>query len=259
MSNDLLEAYMKSRDKVRESLAKTYLDMAKVQHYKNNYVAVSIKKEYWTDEEGNTHSKIVEMTPVFNKLMLISEMRAFEVQQVDYKDRFTVFSAVDQSGLEGATPNSCRLTEEFNKLGDTTSKLKFLVKAGENEELTKEDINAFLELIPPKYKDYYNIVGIEIIKACSYIESEVKKRWRKEVSKGDIQEEVVAKIYDIFSIGKKYSKKDIKDKLKELYQKMGYEKTPKTTDLDLLFVMKDTKLKDSTGKWVNGLEILGKR
>ena len=254
-SDDLLEVYSGTKPELRKSLAEKYQRDAKVSHYKYDYVSVSVKKEYWTDDEGNTHSKIVDMTPVFNNLMMISDMRAFEVQQIDYKDRFTVFSAVDQSSIEGATVKSCELAEEFNNMGDSFLKLKFLVKIGEDETLKEEDINAFLELIPGKYKDYYTIVGTEIIKSCSCKEAEIKKEWRKIKSNGEIEEKVVAKIYKTFEVGKRYTNKDIKNKLKELYQEEGYQKTPKTTDLDLLFVMKPILTPDKK----HGLEILGKR
>jgi hypothetical protein len=191
---------------------------------------------------------------------MISDMRAFEVQQVDYKDRFTVFSAVHQSGIEGATIKSCELVEEFNHYGDTTSRLKMLVRISEDESLSDQDIMSFLEMIPPKYKDYYTVVGPKIIKACGCFECEVKKRWRKEISGEETDDKVFSRIGDLFKVGKKYSNQDVKKKLKDLYQELEYKKTAKTTDLDLVFIVKkDTKLKDSSGKWVNGLEILGKR
>jgi hypothetical protein len=115
-------------------------------------------------------------------------------------------------------------------------------------------------MIPPKYKDYYTVVGPKIIKACGCFECEVKKRWRKEISGDETDDKVFSRIGDLFKVGKKYSNQDVKKKLKDLYQELEYKKTAKTTDLDLVFIVKkDTKLKDSSGKWVNGLEILGKR
>ena len=203
--------------------------------------------------------EVKDLIPEFNELMMISDMRAFEVQQVDYADRFTVFSAVNQSGIEGATIKSCELVEEFNHYGNTNSRLKFLVEVSENKSLTKSDIAAFLEMIPPKYKDYYEIVGPDRIKASGCRESDIKKELMKNKTHGEADDKVFSRMGDMFKIGKKYSNQDIKEKLKVLYQELNYKKTAKATDLEILYVMKAIKLQDSTGKWVNGLEILGKR
>ena len=252
-TENLLASYAEDDPIRRKDLAENYLTVAKMCHYRDQYVSVRVIKNWETGE-------IKELIPEFNELMMISDMRAFEVQQVDYKDRFTVFSAVHQSGIEGATIKSCELVDEFNHFGDTTSKLKMLVRISEDKTLSGQDIEAFLEMIPPKYKDYYLIVGPDIIRACGCFESEVKKRWRKEIKGDDYNEQVISRMNDLFKVGKKYSNQDVKKMLKNLYQELDYKKTAKTTDLDLIFIIKkDTKLKDSAGKWVNGLEILGKR
>ena len=250
-TENLLASYTEVDPSRRKDLAENYLTVAKMCHYRNDYVSVRVEKDWET-------KKIISMTPEFNELMMISDMRAFEVQQVDYKDRFTVFSAVNQSGIEGATIKSCELVEEFNHYGDTTSRLKMLVQISEDKSLTSSDIGAFLEMIPPKYKDYYLIVGPDIIRACGCFECEVKKRWRKEVEGDDYNEQVISRMGDMFRIGHKYSKSGIKESLKKLYQELDYKKTAKATDLEVIYVTKAIKLQED-GKWVNGFEILGKR
>ena len=250
-TRNLLDLYSEADPEKRKDLAKNYLKVAKTYHYKDDYVSVTIVKDWTT-------GKVMDLIPEFNNLMMISDMRAFEVQQIDYKDRFTVFSAVDNSGIEGATPKSQELMEKFNHFGDTTSKLKMLVEISGDETLTKRDINSFLEMIPPKYKDYYTIVGPDIIRACGCFECEVKKRWRKEVKGDDYNEQVISRMGDLFRIGCKYSKSGIKESLKALYQELNYKKTAKATDLEIIYIMKAIKVQEG-GKWVNGFEILGKR
>ena len=250
-TEQLLNSHKEVSFENKKALANVYLDRVKVQHYRNDYISVRVIKDWETNE-------IKELIPEFNNLMMISDMRAFEVQQVDYKDRFTVFSAVDKNGIEGATIKSCEMVEEFNKIGDTTKRLKFLVDISEDNSLKKDDIIAFLELIPSKYKDYYYDVGPEIIKKCRCFESEVKKEWRRQKSNGKLEDQVVSRTYDLFKIGKKYSNKYIKDSLKNLYQELEYDQKAKATDLELLYIVKAIKVQED-GKWVNGLEILGKR
>ena len=124
---------------------------------------------------------------------------------------------------------------------------------------SKENLENFLELVPGKYKDYYTIVGPEIISACSYAESEIKKRWMETVSNSEIKDDVIAEIYRMFKVGQRYTKSDIKDSLNNLYQRLGYQKKAKATDLEVYYIMKYVKFQDSTNKWVNGFEIIGKR
>ena len=83
-------------------------------------MSVTVVKDWETD-------KIVDLIPKFNNLMLVSEKRAFDVQQVDYKDRFSVFSAIDKKGIDSVTERACELACEFNELGDSNKKLSMLV------------------------------------------------------------------------------------------------------------------------------------
>ena len=143
--------------------------------------------------------------------------------------------------------------EEFNKIKRVTDKLRFLIDYSKNT--TKDCFESFLELIPGKYKDYYQIVGPDIITACSYAESEIKKRWSDVVFNSEIQNTVISEIYKIFLVGHRYSKKSIKDTLNDLYQHLGYQKKAKATDLELYFRMKPVY---STADKQCGFELLEK-
>ena len=49
-------------------------------------------------------------------------------------------------------------------------------------------------------------------------------------------------IYFNFQVGDKYSMKELKEKVGEIYQKLGITKTPKATDLKKYFALKKTKV-----------------
>jgi hypothetical protein len=250
-TNSLLESYQEVAAKNKFNLAEKYLKDAKVSHYKDDYVAVSIVEKDWDTGE------ILWLEPKFNKLMQVSDMRAFEVQQIDYKDRFTVFSAVDQEGIEGATQKACEMAIEFNGVRDTSKKLRMLVELDTLDGVTRRDISSFLELIPPKFKEYYTIIGPDFIKQFSCNEAEIKKEWTKRMSNKTI--DVTSEIYKIFEVGKRYSKSGAKDSLKSLYEKLGYKKTAKATDLEEYFVLKGVKFDDGSGKFVHGFELLERK
>ena len=250
-TNQLLDTFNDAKEENKKTLAEKYLIDTKVSHYKNDYISVRIIKDWETNE-------VKDLIPEFNELMMISDMRAFEVQQVDYKDRFTVFSAVNQSGIEGATIKSCELVEKFNHFGDSTDRLRMLVEISNDSSLTTQDVYSFLGMIPSKYKDYYTIVGPDRIKANRYRELDIKRELMKNALGDGPDDKVISRIGDMFRVGHKYSKSGIKESLKKLYQELDYKKTAKATDLEVMYVMKAIKLQED-GKWVNGFEILGKR
>ena len=90
VSNNLLLSYDSSPTiSSKFDLAKTYQFVAKSANYKDNYVAVN--------KIINSQTGDVILKPVINKLVLVNEIRAFQIQQVDYKDRFSVFSSVNKN------------------------------------------------------------------------------------------------------------------------------------------------------------------
>jgi len=246
-SSILLSGYDKCDDEEKFEIAKKYQSDSKISHYRSDYVAV-------TRIINRTTGKVVKLQPVLNKLVLITEERAFELQQEDYADRFTVFSSIQAEGMDSIEDEVGQKVEEFGKIRSVMDKLRFLLNYSDIAKA--ENFDNFLELIPGKYKDYYKIVGPEIIKACGCDESKIKKKWQEKVSNSEINDNVVSEIYKIFIVGQRYSKVDIKNKLKILYEKMGYQKTAKATDLELYYIMKSVYI---TSEKKHGYELIGKR
>ena len=125
--------------------------------------------------------------------------------------------------------------------------------------ITEKDISSFLELIQPKYKEYYLVMGPKFIKQFSCKEAEIKREWAKLKSNDGVKDKIDQEIYRTFEVGKRYTKSGIKDTLNKLYEKLGYKKKAKSTDIDLYFEVKVVKFQDSAGKWVNGFELLEKK
>jgi len=232
-SESLLSSYIQVADENKWDLAEKYQRDSKVSHYRYDYVAV-------TRIINQKTGVVIKLNPVFNKLVLITEERAFELQQEDYADRFTVFSSTQLEGMNSIEDEVNQKIEEFNQVKRTNDKIKFLIEY--SEATSKENFDNFLELIPGKYKDYYRIVGPDIIKAKGCEEAKIKKAWRETISNGEIQDGVVNEIYKTFEVGKRYSKKSIKDTLNDLYQRLGYQKKAKATDLELYYLMKPVYL-----------------
>jgi hypothetical protein len=244
-SENLLSVYLKSEGGEMHDLAENYQKVAKTFHYKDDYVAV------------NVHAG-KDLVPVFNNLMMVSEMRTFEVQQVDYKDRFTVFNALGERQVEGVGQEVEDSLKTFCSFKNSMDKLRYLVKVSE-KELTGENLTNFLGLIPEKFREYYLNMGPDRIKASGYREDKLRAEWTKQHQEElGASDELILDIANYFKLGQRFSKSGIKDKLKELYQKHGYQKTAKASDLQEYFWLKDVKFLED-GKWVNGFEIQKKR
>jgi hypothetical protein len=245
-SYSLLRSYDNADQIDKHNLAEAYQTLAAVHHYKDNYVAV------------NKHAG-KDLVPVFNKLMLVSEIRAFEIQQVDYAERFTVISNIETNELAGEINNNIKEeVKKFSKIKNTEDKFKFIV--GLEERLTKDEIDLFFNYINNyTYKDYYELLGFSGIKAHKYKEAEIKREAERIRSNSNIEDKIKDEIYRLFTVGYRYSKSDIKSTLKNAYERVGYQKTAKASDLEEYFIVKDTKLQNDTKKWVNGFEIIGKK
>jgi hypothetical protein len=244
-TNSLLNSYVTSEGK--HDLAEAYQKLAKTFHYKDNYVAVN-------EHMGK------DMIPVFNRLMQVSEIRAFEMQQTDYADRFTVINTIQSKGLTGEINKPiCELADKFKELNDVVSKLRFIVALGDckedGEELTKDELDLFFSYIPRKYKEYYDILGFDGIKACKCQESYVKRKLDSLSGNSHKEDQLKEEIYRLFKVGNRYTKADIKTTLKNLYERLGYQKTAKATDLESYYNMKSIL----TPEKKHGFELLGKK
>ena len=223
-------------------------------YHKVNYILL----DYLVQTYYNDICEVLEIQNKRNELEIIlrkyTERNQYNYLKEVYNFDLESFNKYQEYRLSKTLENKIKQkVEEFNEIKTVKDKLKLLVEY--SKTTTKENLENFLELIPGKYKDYYTIVGPEIISACSYAESEIKKRWRETISNGEIKDEVTAEIYKTFRVGQRYTKSDIKDTLNNLYQRMGYQKKAKSTDLELYYIMKPILTPEKKA----GFEIIGKR
>ena len=243
-SESLLRTYTNAEERDRHALAEKYERDAKSASYKYDYVAVNI-------HGGST------LQPVFNNLVLVSDIRAYEIQQIDYKDRFSVFCSItahinptDQIGKE--------LTEFFQIYDELTTfydKIRMLCTYNYS---SPDMIDLVLnQLGEDSVKSAYIGLGPEKLRALNYNTSYIKKELGIVTFS---KEELKAQIYFNFKVGDKISLSDIKDKLSLIYSSIGYKKSPKATDLLDYFDIKESKiyqdLEDGEKKRVKSYELL---
>ena len=231
-----------STEKRRQDLAEIYQQIAEILNYRDNYVAV------------NSYNS-ASLLPVMNDLALISEQRAYDVQQLDYKDRFSVFNSIENQfniELEREVNN---FLLQFNSLEDGFFyKMKYVCEnlPGKSIEIQTKIINE----LPKSYREFYTVIGPDRCRSLGY---------KYQLLKDSIDQinfdinTLNNTIYNNFQVGEKYSNVTIKTKLQDLYNQLGYKKTAKATDLEQWFELKAIKVKDSSGKRVNGFEIVKKK
>ncbi len=243
-TRDLLQSYDEtSTQSAKYTLTETFQRDTTCTNYKYNYVAV------------DKHISEEDIYPVFNKLVMISEKRAFEIQQVDYKDRFTVFNSLEQNNL--VSDKSSNKIHDF--LVDFLDKKLFREKMGMlcTAKLTSNELGIVLDQIPLTYKKYYETLGPARLRALSYDVTRIEKEYQAMLfDKDDLKKS----IYSNYQEGSKYLRNSIKEDLQKLYDSLNYTKKAKASDLEEYFETKICKIINSeTGKYENALELIKKK
>ena len=246
-TSDLLLAFNSTPDNAKLTLAKTYQENTQSYNYKNNYIAVN-------EHQGGT------LIPVLNNLVLVNEIRAFRIQQIDYKDRFTVFSTIHNTLSSDDIINQ-KVSEflgEYQKLGTFKAKLKMLCEYGFNDQV----IGVVLDQIGEhdNIKSYYISLGPERLKALGYNRYDIEKELGIVTFSYELLE---SSIYSEFKVGDKLTLSSIKDRLGYLYSNINYDATPKAKDLENYFEVKPIVMyerkENGSRKQIKGYELLRRK
>ena len=242
-TKDLLLGYDSAPDEAKHSIADTYLDNTKAYNYEKNYVAV------------NKHAGL-GLKPEINKLVLLAEERAFDIQQVDYADRFTVFNRLDEAfagGVEDINREVSEFLLKFDNEPNFDKKLQLLCVSN----LPDPILHNVLDSIHENFKTFYLFLGPERCRANGYHYSELKKELEIITYNTD---SIDSKVLSSFEVGKRYSFSSIKESLKDIYSLFGYKKSPKANDLEKWFEVKKVYFLDSNiNKKTNGFEIIKRK
>lgn len=199
--------------------------------------------------------------PVYNKFIELANERAWEVSQKEYQDQITVTKAFE--ALANTIPSELRTKDDiiideflegkFYSTGNFSKKMRayceFVDKYKEDTHIMGI-VNA--KITDPKFRSYYNLLGTEGCRANSFQESIIKSILMDNVNKDILSIE----IYNTFKPGTRMLKKDIKQMLGDIYNRINISTSPKAIDLGKWFEIKEIKILDNSNKWSNGFEIL---
>nr|UWG87080.1 MAG: U3 small nucleolar RNA-associated SSU processome protein 25 [Bacteriophage sp.] len=251
-TESLLRAYGEvSLDEDKYTLAKNYQILAKSQNYKDNYVAVN---KVINSQTGN-----VILKPVTNKLVLVNEIRAFQIQQVDYRDRFSVFSSIRSNLTKDDIIN--RDVTRFLCIYDTLTTMLEKFKMLCEYPVSKEVIQIVLDQIADsdEIKSYYLLLGPDRLKKLHYNITNI----RRELGIVTFSPELLNNtIHQNFNPGEKYTLANLKAKLRDLYSSISYTAVPKANDILEYFEVKEvqnTMLVDGVKKRIRSYELLKRK
>lgn len=239
-TESLLRSYNNALSMDKHDLAETYQKVTKSYNYRDDFVAV------------NTHDGS-DLVPVFNKLVMLSEKRAFDIQQLDYKDRFSVFNSIFNQGYE-LDPSMIIVNDFLDKFKSYpyfTDKMRLLCEFDCEDERI---LSIILSQIPIDYGNYYILLGPDKIKALCYKKGELDKicQKMKESSSDNLKNIIITN----FSLSERVTKSDAKTRLQIAFKENNIITSPKATLILDYFEVKKTKVKNSEGKFVDGYELL---
>ena len=241
-TEELISIYKKGSEEEKLTLAETYKNMARLMNYKDNYVAVNNSNSY--------------LKPVFNNLVMVNEIRAFNIQQIDYENRFAVFSTIHNRLTKDDVIN--REVDQFLNIFKQQitffRKMQLLCESG----LSNDAINIILDQLgeDSSIKSYYLTLGPQRLRALSYNKTFIEKEL------GIImfsQELLYDSIYSEFKEGNKLPLTLIKLRLENIYSSISYQSTPKATDICNYFEVKECLIPveiEGKKKRVRGYELL---
>ena len=206
--------------------------------YKENNYKINSNK-YIIKDDVVIKTNTSDLDILFYKLLL----KNFP-EDIDIKDAFPDISIE----LEKEVQNF--LDTKFYSTGIFEKKMKMYCEFMDLHQGNKEISDMiYYKIKDPRYRNFYNFYGTKGCRAASYKEKSLKLGMI-DVSKID---ELSSVVYKKFQVNSRYTLKEIKSTLQDIYRDLGITSKPKATDLDKYFSLTRTKFSDpKTKKRIEG-------
>ena len=220
------------------------------------------KKKYINPVLHNLKVNMIEyITVQENLLNKIKSLRHESAINNYFK---TNYPDVDFNTPEIISKEVQKILQEFENQQYFTGKMKYLYSLNMDEDIAKQVLN---NIYDTHYSKYYWTIPAGRAGTLHYQKGELEKEYQAIMhpeliptkDKEDLEKKEKAKsiIISSFLPENKYLKSDIKETLRKIYEDLGYNKTPKASDLEEYFELHPCQIKNKeTGKKDNGFEIL---
>lgn len=168
-------------------------------------------------------------------------------------------STSSYSDSEEVNREVIKFMNEYSKLTTIFDRLKFICESQVSEEVLEVFLNQLSD--SDDVKSYYQLLGKDKLRALSYNTGRIKKELKVITFNPLVLENI---IYQDFHEGDRVPIFEIKEKLSEIYESIGYRRTAKAVDIMEFFEVKiayiTRKLENSEeSKQYRGYELLKKR
>ena len=167
------------------------------------------------------------------------------------------YPGIDFNTPEIISENTQKILQEFEEQQYFTGKMKYLYSLNMDEDVAKQVLD---NIYDTRFSKYYWTISAGRAGSLGYQSGKLEDEYNKITNPGDksdIERKVQEKIFNTFLVGNKYSKVDIKEKLREIYLNNSYDISPKASDLEKYFEIKLCKISNKeTGKRDMGFEII---
>lgn len=207
---------------------------AKIYNYRKDYVAVNI-------HAGSS----LEVVP--NKYAFVADLRTLGLKKLIYSNKLSVMAAM--GNITGGTLDELQRNKlsVFGNFTQFPDKMRYLC---DNPDV--------LENVPIEYQNYYRSLGPERISACQFQKYLLDEEYKNSVNMQRSDSSIITRVQDTFEVGSKYTRKEIKDLLVEIYREFKITSTATAQDISKWFETQDCT-KVSNGKQSRALKILKKK
>lgn len=237
---------------------------------KSDEIIVTRIISFWlTEDSGNDETKfhnnslrlygivkdVIQKSIAFGKFDIDS---VYYILKTDYNVPSDVIKYIKEELGKNYPEKIQTIINRFNYEFTTfVDKMKYLCSQKEN--LNEDEYSVVLNSVPMDYRNYLTIFTVKEIKSKEYRKLDLEKEFKIRYENQYIKPKIIKEITATFITGSKYTKSEIKEELGKIYKNLGYNSTPKATDLEQWFEIKSTTIKNQSGKWVNGIEIIKKK
>ena len=161
----------------------------------------------------------------FNELAMYNEIRAWDMRKNQYINSCQVMTVIDETTYTVVdNPVVKAFLQSFGGTFEDCMRLYCDTIAAHPE---CKDLLDLLPQVPIEIKRYYNKLGPDVIRSCSYIEARILRTLNTTANTEPLKDATSA----AFVSGQFYSLKQVKSILERIYQELGIEKTAKASDL----------------------------
>ena len=164
---------------------------------------------------------------------------------------------IDFNTSEIISEKAKKILQEFENQQFFNNKMRYLYSLNMEDSVAKQVLD---NIYDTSYSKYYWTISASRAGTLKYQKGNLEKEYQYIVNSSksisEIEVDVKNTINIEFKVDDKFTKAEIKEKLRKIYENCGYNKTPKSNDLEQYFEIKECKVTVSTGKQENGFKII---